>query len=101
MLESSLSWWGRHGSASTRQLVTLSVPTVRKQRVVNAGAQLSASLCSLQDLSPQDAAAHVYRVPFQVNTKRHAWRFVSYLILDPVKLAVDINHHVSDAFKNI
>lgn len=40
------------------------VPAVRKQRVENAGAQLSSSLYSRQDLSPQDAAAHVYRVSF-------------------------------------
>lgn len=36
---------------------------------------------------------------FQVNTKRHAWKFVSYVILDPVRLAIDVNHHVSDAFR--
>lgn len=67
------------------------VPAVRKQSVENAGAQLSSSLCSLQDLSPQDAVALFTVCLFQVNSKRHAWKFVSYVILDLVKLAIDKN----------
>lgn len=77
-----------------------SVSAFRKQRWMDAIAQLFFILFILSRSSPWNGAAHV-RVylpisahPLKSTPQRHYQRLPSQLILDPVKLIINISHHI-------
>lgn len=64
---------------------------VRKQRQVNAGAYIFSFLCS-PGCSPENGAIHIQGGC--AHRSKCSQRFDSRMILNPIKLTIEISHHI-------